>query len=272
MSDMEHRVETAHHHITEMRDSISCFHDRRAALNEASRTFNGILWREWARYATDDDIAKCGVLVSKLDPYVCDAAPTSVYAGDDRSNFWRDMVDHYPSIIDFARHLDHSSRLEFFSHLVAFQRFIANSKSKRYESIVDQDRSSILYFILTESEDNVQSLVQLLDGMELRRRHRIGKGHQREVTNFKARPSLNQKAINGLTKEKSLARLEDSKNDPRIALTERFNELEDTVLRVERGRRNSVVIDADAILQLKTKRTSIHGALHVDLGDHESHA
>ena len=159
------------------------------------------------------------------------------------------MVDHYPQIIDFARHLDHASRLEFFSHLVAFQRFIANSESKRYASIVDQDRSSILYFILTESEENVQALVDLLDGMERRRRVRRGAAGRPDGTKRAPhRPSLARTSLTARVRDTSRARLADSKNDPRIALTERFNDLEDTVLHIEKTRRASVRLDADHIL------------------------
>ncbi|KAH8062628.1 hypothetical protein JL722_3555 [Aureococcus anophagefferens] len=219
-------------------------HDRKAALQEASRTFEGTLWLEWARHASDDDLVRCGRLVTKLDPYVCDAAPTSVFAGDDRSNFWRDMVEHYPPIIDFSRHLDHAARLEFFSHLVTFQRFMSNSTSKRYASIVDQDRSSILYFILTESEANVDSLVALLDGLE-HHRSRLARGAQPpdEPANLRAARSIKR-----LAQDKSARRLADSKHDPRVALTGRFNDLEDAVLRVEKVRRESFAFDAGTFL------------------------
>ena len=139
----------------------------------------------------------------------------------------------------------------FLSHLVAFQRFIANSESKRYASVVDQDRSSILYFILTETEENVQALVDLLDGMERHRRSMRGvaAGAADGAARARPRPSLARTSLTAVAKDKSRARLADSKNDPRIALTERFNELEDTVLHIEKDRRASVRLDADTILE-----------------------
>ena len=218
-------------------------HGRRAALMEASRTFEGGLWLEWAKHATDEDLAKCGDLATKLDPYVCDAAPTSVFAGDDRSQFWRDMVDFHPAIIDFVRHLDHASRLEFFSHLVAFQRFICSNTDMRYASVVEQDRSSILYFILTESEENVQALVDLLDGMEHRRKSKL------PAVASPGRGGPRARKRTSITQIKSQRRLLDSNHDPRVALAIRFNDLEDAVLQVETDRRHSIVFDADMFLE-----------------------
>ncbi|KAH8048628.1 hypothetical protein JL722_12449 [Aureococcus anophagefferens] len=106
------------------------------------------------------------------------------------------------------------------------------------------DRSSILYFILTESEANVDSLVALLDGLE-HHRSRLARGAQPpdEPANLRAARSIKR-----LAQDKSARRLADSKHDPRVALTGRFNDLEDAVLRVEKVRRESFAFDAGTFL------------------------
>ena len=91
------------------------------------------------------------------------------------------LVNAHPQIIDFAESLAASSRLEFYGHLVSLQRFGKDSTSRRYSSIDEVDRASVLYYILTQSDEDVSRLSKLLDAVAPRAAAPPGGGPSRAL-------------------------------------------------------------------------------------------
>ena len=86
-------------------------------------------------------------------------------------------MGNHPKIIDFLRCelKDGRSRSAFFAHLVALQRFEAASDAESYKCVVEEDRSSIVYFLLTQSETHAARLSALLGAMEHRKFGRLAR-------------------------------------------------------------------------------------------------
>ena len=103
-----------------------------------------------------------------LAPYTCDESPTSVYNRHHRAHFWRGLLAQFPGLIDFAaeRLADPRLREAFFAHLVALERFLGTTTSDRGHAVCEQDRSSVLYYLLAAPEDARSELVGVLNAFE----------------------------------------------------------------------------------------------------------
>ena len=136
-------------------------------------------------------------------------------------------MSNHPALIDYlCSGLKASARAEFFGHLVALQRFEAAGRSERFKSIVEEDRSSIVYFLLTGSQANTARLKALLDKME---HHKPEKNPRRRSS-----PLRKARAPNGVDPRQVRHSLEGrSAHDPnakRLRLIMKFAAIENRVI------------------------------------------
>ncbi|KAH8049016.1 hypothetical protein JL721_11785 [Aureococcus anophagefferens] len=143
---------------------------RHADLVELFATLDGFLSRDFAARVDYDQLLLCG-MSRALAPYTCDESPTSVYNRHHRAHFWRRLLAQFPGLIDFAaeRLKDPDVREAFFAHLVALERFLGTTTSDRGHAVCEQDRSSVLYYLLAAPEASRAELVAVLDAFEAAR-------------------------------------------------------------------------------------------------------
>ncbi|KAH8093677.1 hypothetical protein JL720_4827 [Aureococcus anophagefferens] len=144
---------------------------RHADLVELFATLDGFLSRDFAARVDYDQLLKLCGMSRALAPYTCDESPTSVYNRHHRAHFWRRLLAQFPGLIDFAaeRLKDPDVREAFFAHLVALERFLGTTTSDRGHAVCEQDRSSVLYYLLAAPEASRAELVAVLDAFEAAR-------------------------------------------------------------------------------------------------------
>ena len=135
-----------------------------------------------------------------LAPYTCDESPTSVYNRHHRAHFWRGLLAQFPGLIDFAaeRLADPRLREAFFAHLVALERFLGTTTSDRGHAVCEQDRSSVLYYLLAAPEDARSELVGVLNAFESARgRDTRRRGHVHDSLSVGPRGGHRERARRG---------------------------------------------------------------------------
>ena len=108
-------------------------------------------------------------------PFVSDSSPTSRYSADDRARFWRTFSHNYPGAIDFVvEQLSHGERAIVFGCLLRLQSFLNRDRPTTllHDLIEEEDRSSILYFLLSTSERDASNLIAVLKGIAVSDAHR----------------------------------------------------------------------------------------------------
>ena len=96
---------------------------------------------------------------------VSDVSFTSSYSADPISHFWRNLSSQNKGIIDFVAKLKEAERIVFFGVLVRLQRYLADpapSNSAMHDLVQDEDRSSVLYYLLGAKEARFEDCVALL--------------------------------------------------------------------------------------------------------------
>ncbi|KAH8060976.1 hypothetical protein JL722_4268 [Aureococcus anophagefferens] len=81
------------------------------------------------------------------------------------SHFWRNLSSQNKGIIDFVAKLKEAERIVFFGVLVRLQRYLADpapSNSAMHDLVQDEDRSSVLDYLLGAKEARFEDCVALL--------------------------------------------------------------------------------------------------------------
>ncbi|KAH8073422.1 hypothetical protein JL721_2714 [Aureococcus anophagefferens] len=132
-------------------------------MQEMGQTFKQLPFHVWATDARRDagDYERFAAVAADLKPYVANDSPTSSYSADSRAVFWRKLAQEFPGMIDFCMtELSQVERTVYFGALLRMERYMqrpVRAQALHY-LVEDQDRSSVLYYILAAEEHRVVDL------------------------------------------------------------------------------------------------------------------
>ncbi|KAH8066134.1 hypothetical protein JL722_543 [Aureococcus anophagefferens] len=132
-------------------------------MQEMGQTFKQLPFHVWATDARRDagDYERFAAVAADLKPYVANDSPTSSYSADSRAVFWRKLAQEFPGMIDFCMtELSQVERTVYFGALLRMERYMqrpVRAQALHY-LVEDQDRSSVLYYILAAEEPRVVDL------------------------------------------------------------------------------------------------------------------
>ena len=134
------------------------------AMQEVLQTFNTTVFQMTIDSVerTNEDLEKFVRVAEDMRFLVSDVSFTSSYSADPISHFWRNLSSQNKGIIDFVAKLKEAERLVFFGVLVRLQRYLADpapSKSAMHDLVQDEDRSSVLYYLLGAKEARFEDCV-----------------------------------------------------------------------------------------------------------------
>ncbi|KAH8083955.1 hypothetical protein JL720_8199 [Aureococcus anophagefferens] len=133
------------------------------SVQEMGQTFKQLPFHVWATDARRDagDYERFAAVAADLKPYVANDSPTSSYSADSRAVFWRKLAQEFPGMIDFCMtELSQVERTVYFGALLRMERYMqrpVRAQALHY-LVEDQDRSSVLYYILAAEEHRVVDL------------------------------------------------------------------------------------------------------------------
>ena len=140
------------------------------AMQECVKAFNARALQMYSTSSrrTNEDLENFLKMASGLKFLVSDTSFTSSFSAEPLSAFWRGLTTNHSGILDFVVRLREVERMVLFGILIRLQRWTAEgdpAKHAIHDLIADEDRSSVLYYLLAATEKEFTLSVGFLHGL-----------------------------------------------------------------------------------------------------------